>query len=304
MRQADRISKLKASFAEIEANLAKLKIKQLSIIPQSSTVDSSQQSWREVILSYVKTIQPNMTWEKLMNSCRCPYCEKTFTKPVGLFRHVRFKICMKPKETKKSLIKSLQDRSETLYQIKRQLDQIEMDIQLDNLETEREQAIINDETLPQKSLDPNDDLFDILHDNWEILDIAGYLKMCILNEFKGDCDLLDEAYKLNTPQSALICANKERSKYKYISLNGKERQETEVGADVMGQILANILKRSYMSGLEKFILVRTGQSYLDGDKVPYLDDSDMLIVKGHMSQLDNICYVRKLLSHVNEKATH
>lgn len=99
------------------------------------------------------------------------------------------------------------------------------------------------------------------------------------------------AYKLSTSQPAIMFADNSKMKYKYVTFDGKQKQEIEVTSASMAKILGCILKRSYITGLEK----------LKGNNITMsqLDDYDTQIWESHISKLDDGKYLKKILLSLN-----
>jgi hypothetical protein len=243
----------------------------------------------------------------------CPYCRKQLKYKASVARHLKEGSCkVKDPDSKKDLIKFKRDQEERTLNQDALIKSVEETVKNTMKETLKHMAeeghlvsvatqMINNQTLNNNHnlnvlcLGKNDNIFDMLSSAEGIVNALGFMKDCVLAQLAGDCRILEKAYKLDTPQAALMYKNK--SKTKFVYYDERRRLTVETNIAVMAKKIAGILQRSYLKGMEGFKTDILGQMRegIDVDKMPELEPYDINLWNEHVQRLADEKYQKKIL---------
>jgi hypothetical protein len=250
----------------------------------------------------------------------CPHCAQTFTQNWTLTRHLREKICIEPRMTKKELMqfKFEQDLRDKITQenlvkemsSKETLKELIKESAKDMVKELKDQLIgqiggqpslTNNQNLSIVCVGSNDNLLDILTASEGLPKALTFVKSCALARLAGDCRILESVYKLDTSQAAIMYVNK--SKTKFVYYDERQRRTVESNIAVMAKKLVGILQRSYLKGMQSFQTDILGNdkdpdlsiSQQIRDQLPKLDPYDIQIWNSHVHDLADEKYQKKIL---------
>ena len=253
-------------------------------------------------------------------SFACQFCKKEFARKDNILAHLKKNRCTAVNEMDdpahlKDKVSFLEKQIEELKRIPfSHLKQIE-DKLVENgeqFEQFKEKLIKNEEKIAHLEqsgskivnnnlqivcIGNNDNYLDMLTEQWGSFEKAlEYIKDCALSHLTGDCKLLEKIYMNNGNENgpkSIRFTDKSRTKIEYRNENNEIVRDTK---ELFGRKLANNLQKSYLKGVN-FLLTRNLESR--GCPNKFLEEYDLQTWNGHIYELSDIKYHKKIINQLN-----
>ena len=236
----------------------------------------------------------------------CQDCKKTFTRKSSLNRHYSQNRC---KILKKNLF-SIQKKDIKLNPAKiidmttkktdPEPNSEKMKIledRIDKLEKSGPKVVNNN--LQIVCVGSNDNYLDMLTEEWGSFDKAlEYIRDCALSQLTGDCKLIEKIYLSLRPDGqdsskSIRFTDKSQTKIEYYNEDNEVVKDTR---ELFGRKLANNLQNSYLKGVN-YLLKRNMESRTCPNK--FLEEYDLQTWNGHIYELSDIKYQKKIIGQLN-----
>ena len=296
------------------------------ICPRCEQKFSSSQRLNSHLERKIPCKQLIVSQSSVANNLVCRYCNKSFARQYNLDRHLnenRCKMIKKPLQLKVTLAlleKQLDEKEKQIAELKQtpisphnkenaiELKSSKSDSEkfkqleerIETLEKNGPKVVNNN--LQIVCIGNNDNYLDMLTEQCGSFEKAlEYIKDCALSHLTGDCKLLEKIYMNNgneTGPKSIRFTDKSRTKIEYRNENNEIVRDTK---ELFGRKLANNLQKSYLKGVN-FLLTRNLESR--GCPNKFLEEYDLQTWNGHIYELSDIKYHKKIINQLNISETN